>query len=114
MIYLGSLALYLFLTIVYDILGYTKNKWHWYYLLLLWFTIVSGFQYMVGTDITEYIYEYNNFYNKELRFDVGNYEGERQPGWVLLCYFCKQITNDITLLKFIQATFVNVSIFLFF
>ena len=113
MIYLTSLALCLFLTVIYDILGYTKNKWHWYYILLLLFIAVSGLQYMVGTDITEYIYEYKHFYN-ELRFDVGDVDGMRQPGWVLLCYVCRQITNDITLLKLIQAIFVNVSIFHFF
>lgn len=113
MIYLISLALCLFLTVVYDILGFSKNKWHWYYLLLVWFIFVSGFQYMVGTDIPEYIYEYNHFYN-ELRFDVGDIDGRRQHGWVLLCYFCRQITNDITLLKLLQAIFVNVSIFHFF
>lgn len=113
MIYLGSLALCLFLTVTYDILGYIKNKWHWYYLLLFWFIIVSGFQYMVGTDIPVYMDEYNKYYNS-LRFDVGAIEGKRQPGWVLLCYGCRQITHDFTLLKLIQSFFVNIAIFSFF
>lgn len=113
MIYIGSLALCLFLTVMYDILGYTKNKWRWYYLLLFLFIVVSGFQYMVGTDIPDYIDEYNHLYN-ELRFDVGDVDGKRQLGWILLCYLCRLITNDITLLKLLQAIFVNVSIFLFF
>lgn len=68
---------------------------------------------MVGTDIPVYMEEYDKYYN-ELRFDIGDYDGTRQPGWILLCYGCKQITDDFTLLKFIQATFVNIAIFTFF
>lgn len=68
---------------------------------------------MVGTDIPVYMEEYDKFYN-ELRFDVGDIEGNRQPGWILLCYGCRHITNDFTLLKLIQAVFVNYSIFSFF
>ena len=113
MIYIVSLLLCLYLVWMYDILGYTKNKWHWYYLLMAWFIAVSGFQYMVGTDILTYMEEYNEWYD-QLRFDVGDIEGKRQPGWVLLCYGCRLITHDFTLLKMIQATFVNVAIFLFF
>lgn len=98
---------------MYDVQGYTRNKWHWYYLLLIWFIVISGFQYMVGSDIPVYMEEYNDLYN-ELRFDIGQYQGSRQPGWILLCYGCRQITNDFTLLKLIQATFVNIVIFSFF
>lgn len=113
MIYIVSLIVCVFLAWMYDVLGYTKNKWHWYYLLMVWFIAVSGLQYMVGTDMLVYMDEYNKLYN-ELRFDVGDQEGKRQPGWVLLCYGCRQITNDFTLLKLIQATFVNIAIFSFF
>lgn len=113
MIYIGTLLLCIFLSWMYDVLGHTQNKWHWYNLLLVWFITVSGFQYMVGTDVIDYMDEYNCFYN-ELRFDVGTIEGKRQPGWILLCYVCRQITNDFTLLKIVQATFVNISIFSFF
>lgn len=113
MIYIASLLLCLFLAWMYDVLGYTQNKWHWYYLLMTWFIAVSGFQYMVGTDIPVYMEEYDKFYN-ELRFDVGDVDGKRQPGWILLCYGCRQITDDFTLLKLIQATFVNIAIFSFF
>ena len=113
MIYIGSLLLCLFFAWMYDILGYTKNKWHWYYLLMVWFIAISGFQYMVGTDMPVYMDEYNKLYN-ELNFNIGDQEGKRQPGWVLLCYGCRQITDDFTLLKLIQATFVNIAIFSFF
>ena len=113
MIYIVSLLLCLFLAWLYDVLGYTQNKWHWYYLLLVWFIAVSGFQYMVGTDMPVYMEEYDEFYN-ELDFNVGDIEGKRQPGWILLCYICRQITDNFTLLKIIQASFVNIAIFSFF
>lgn len=113
MIYIFSLVLCLFLAWMFDVLGYTQNKWHWYYFLMAWFMIISGFQYMVGTDIPVYMEEYDKLYN-ELRFDVGDIEGKRQPGWILLCYGCRQITDDFTLLKLIQAIFANIAIFSFF
>lgn len=113
MIYIISLILCVFLAWMYDVMGYTRNKWHWYYLLLVWFIILSGFQYMVGTDIPLYMDEYNQLYN-ELDFNIGEVESKRQPGWILLCYGCRQITDDFLLLKLVQAIFVNIAIFSFF
>ena len=113
MIYLFSLIWCLWLAWMYDVLGYTKNKWNWYYLLLVWFICVSGLQYMVGSDIPGYMESYQRDYYR-LRFDVGDIGGRHQPGWILLNYLCRQITDDFILLKFIQAIFVNVAIFSFF
>lgn len=100
---------------VYDVMGYAKAKWNWYYLILLWFIIISGFQYMVGSDMPGYVYEYNTYYDY-LRFDVGtaDVEGKRQPGWIILSYLCRCVSNDFLFFKLIQAIFVNTAIFTFF
>ena len=113
MIYLFSLVLCLWLTWRYDVAGYTKGKWCWFYLLLAWFICVSGFQYMVGSDTPNYMEAYQNNYNR-WKFDAEEMGGRYQPGWVLLNYCCKQITDDFVLLKLIQATFINVAVFSFF
>lgn len=113
MIYLISLLLCLFLAWKYDVCGYTKSKWNWYYILLVWFVCVSGFQYMVGSDMPGYMESYQRDYYK-LRFDIGDIGGRHQLGWILLNYCCRQITEDFIFFKFIQAIFVNVAVFSFF
>lgn len=115
MIYVFSIIACFCLAWVYDVMEYPKGKWNWYYLLLFWFIVISGFQYMVGSDMPVYVNEYNTYYDS-LRFDVGtaDIEGKRQPGWVLLSFICRQITHDFILFKLIQAIFVNTAIFTFF
>lgn len=113
MIYFVSFLVCIYLAWMYDILGYTKNKRNWYYLLLIWFICVSGFQYMVGSDMQEYVLSYENSY-KKIDFMVDEIGGRYQPGWMLLSYFCHQISNDFVFFKFIQAIFVNVAVFSFF
>lgn len=113
MIYIISLLLCLFLAWRYDVCGYTKGKWNWYYILLVWFVCVSGFQYMVGSDMAVYMKSYQRDYYK-LRLDLGDLGGRYQPGWILLSYYCRQITDDFVLFKFIHAAFVNVAVFSFF
>lgn len=112
MIYFFSLAWCLGLAWEYDVFGYTGNKWFWYYLLLIWFIGLSAFQYMIGSDIPEYMYFYQHNFTK-LQFG-DSYADSRQPGWILLNYCCRQITGNFVLLKTIQAVFVNVSVFSFF
>lgn len=113
MLYLGTLFICLFLAFHYDVRGNTKNRQHWYNILLIWFIAVSGFQYMVGVDIVRYVSKYDPYYST-LRFDVADMEGRIQPGWVLLSYCCRQLSDDFLLFKLVQATFVNFAIFSFF
>lgn len=108
-----SLIWCLFLTWIYDVLGNTRNKWQWYYLLLFWFIAVSGFQYMVGSDIPLYMDSYGKEYN-HLSFEIEELGGRYQPGWYLLNYICRQITDNFLLFKIIQAIFINIAVFSFF
>ena len=115
MIYIFSLCLCFLLTWYYDILGGTKYKQQWYSILLIWFILVSGFQYMVGTDMEEYIEKYRDFNSSlSIKTFFESAEDRQQPGWVLLSWICRQFTNDFLLLKLIQAIFINVAIFSFF
>lgn len=115
MIYLSSLALCLCLAWCYDILGCKKNKNVWYNILLVWFIFVSGFQYMVGTDIPIYVEKYQNFHSS-LSIDTFSSfsEDRQQPGWVMLTWLCRHFSDNFLLLKIVQASFFNIAIFSFF
>lgn len=116
MVYIISILLCVALAVVFDIIGYNKNKRLWYNVLMVWFILVSGLQYCVGTDIFEYIGFYKNFNTQTFRLsDFGYYmNDQKQPGWILLVYVCRLITDDIILLKIIQALFINIALFSFF
>ena len=115
MIYLFSLVICICLAWVYDICGYSKNKQVCYNILLIWFILVSGFQYMVGSDTELYMEKFKQF---PLDLSLGTFiersEDRQQPGWVLISWICRQFTDDFFLMKLIQATFYNVAVFSFF
>lgn len=116
MIYSLSILFCVVLAVIYDIKGCQKNKQIWYRILLLWFILLSGLQYCVGTDIFEYIQFYKNFNTSLFKLsDFGYYMNhQKQPGWIILVYLCRLITDDFILLKIIQAVFINVAFFSFF
>lgn len=116
MIYTASVFLCFVLAVVYDIKGYQKQKKLWYNVVLIWFIFVSGLQYCVGTDIFEYTNFFKNFNTKSFHLsDLGYYmDDQKQPGWMLLIYFCRVFTDDFIIVKIIQAFFFNVALFSFF
>lgn len=116
MIYIISLFFCVILTFVYDIRGCQKGKHIWYNVLLVWFILVSGLQYRVGTDIFEYIRFYQGFNTSTFRLSDLDYymSNQKQPGWIILTYVCKLITDDFIIIKLIQAVFINVALFSFF
>lgn len=96
-------------------MGRKLNKEKAYWGLLTWFIAVSGFQYMVGTDVVTYVKEYQELDPRTLSWEnIKDYNVQYQPGWMILCYLCRFITKDYVLLKFIQALFLNITVFSFF
>lgn len=116
MIYSLSILFCVVLAVIFDVKGCQKNKQFWYSVLLLWFILLSGLQYCVGTDIFEYISFYKNFKTSDFKLsDFGYYmDYQKQPGWIALNYVCRLITDDFILVKIIQAVFINVALFSFF
>lgn len=115
MIYILTLIVCIFLVWKYDWRGESRNKNQWFYGLLIWYILLSAFQYYVGSDMPLYIEKYA-YFNESLSLNsfVDN-AGERvQPGWLLLTWFCKLFTDDFLLMKIIQATFFNIAVFQFF
>lgn len=110
MIYLFVLILFLI-----PIIGEIKRKEFipkYYYFLCLVLVLLSGLQYRMGADIVGYMGEYSRF-DIDFSWNYISSRPLRQPLWVLLNVFCKSITDDFVLLKFIQAIFINVIFFWF-
>lgn len=116
MIYIFSIVFCLILAVIYDIKGYQKQKKFWYNFLLLWFILVSGLQYCVGTDIFEYIRFYKDFNPSTFHLSDFDYymDTQKQPGWILLIYICRTLSSDFFIVKLIQAIFINYAFFSFF
>ena len=115
MIYILSILVCVYCSIHFDVMGNTHNRKRVYRLLLIWFIAVSGLQYMVGSDTPNYMSNYK-ILNPDLISleNILNYDVRYQPGWMLLSYLCRFVTEDFLLLKILIATFLNISIFVFF
>lgn len=117
MIYIVTVVVLFFFSIYFDLPGHSRSKSAniCYYGTLIWFICLSGFAYNVGSDIPDYMYEYDRFSTYSIRSfkDIIDFEEDRQPGWVLLNYICHAITPNFVLLKLVISVFCNVVIFRF-
>lgn len=87
----------------------------YYWIIFVWFALVSGLSYNVGSDIVDYMNDYDDFssfWRVHVFSDIFDY-GNMRPGWVLLNVICSNICPDFLLLKLIIGVFVNYSIFRF-
>ena len=87
----------------------------WFWSMFTWFTLVSGLAYNVGSDIVDYMNDYDDFamfWRHHTFLDIFDY-GNRQPGWVLLNAVCAMICPNFLFIKLIIAIFVNLSVFRF-
>lgn len=115
MIYIITLLACVFCSIRFDVKGRTHNKEQAYRLLMMWFIGISGFQYMIGTDMESYMQWYQSLSLKNWSLqNLISDNKQYQPGWMALCCFCRFISDDFLLLKLVQATFVNIAVFSFF
>lgn len=115
MIYILSILVCVYCSIHFDVMGNTHNRKRVYRLLLIWFIAVSGLQYMVGSDTPNYMSNYKTLNPDLISLEnILNYDVRYQPGWMLLSYLCRFVTEDFLLLKILIATFLNISVFAFF
>lgn len=115
MIYIITLLVCVFCSLHFDVNGRTHNKELSYRLLLIWFIAVSGLQYMVGSDTPVYMDNYKFLDTASISWkNIVDYGVRYQPGWMLLNYICRFITENFVLLKITIAVFLNVAVFSFF
>ena len=114
MIYIIPTLLIFCLFLRYDLGNNQKGKMEWYYILLVLFVTIGGFEYNVGSDMPGYMYEYDSFNWNSIHSicDLTEFR-HRQPGWVLLNLIFKSISSDFALLQFFNALFFNTVFFIF-
>lgn len=113
MVYLLTIIVLLFGIFKYDVKG--KSNKSFLKVLIIWFAILSGFSYKLGTDILMYMSDFSSSYKGIFSWDSIEYyvQNRRQPGWILLCYFCYNIFGDFAALKIIHAIIVNWGLYYF-
>lgn len=116
MVYIITLVTVLLLALHFDIGGSKRYYYSFYYGILVWLIFLSGFQYMVGTDIPYYMEEYENLSLNDFSWDNLKYlsSERRQFGWMIFLYCCRFFTGNFFLPKLLQAIFLNIAIFTFF
>lgn len=114
MIYLVVLLLLLLLSFRYDINGKTEGRDLWYGVVLILFILIAGLRWRLGVDTPGYI---ETFYHKTFAIYNLTYDDlsiGKKPLWVLLNSLVFSLGGRFYIIQIIQATFVNVSIFLYF
>lgn len=115
MIYVFSILVCFFCLMYYDVMGKTYKRQQFFHGLLIWFIIISGFQYMLGTDMEAYMSWYKDLDIESFTLsDLISDNSQYQPGWLAFGYICRFISSDFFWLKLFQASFVNIAIFSFF
>lgn len=113
MIYIVVLILLLLLTINYDFSRKRKFSNKWFNFILLIFILIAGFRYKVGGDTQAY-YDY---YETVKNWDETNISellvGRFAFLWNVFATTCKSISEDFVVLQFVQAVFVNSTLFWF-
>lgn len=115
MIYLVLLLVILLGVVRYD---FSMNKPHhkevYYNYILLFFILMSGLSYKVGSDINAYMAE----------FSIMNYDtliganlfllANKQPLWLLFENICKTIADNFAFMKLVISIFVCITFFRFY
>lgn len=119
-IYIFTLIVLFILIFRFDLSGnetrFSKEYALSYKLLMMWFILISGFAFNVGSDTPGYMREYDDILSvtgKTLT-NLFSYKDQRQPGWLLVEFFCRSVSSDFVLFKLVIAFFSNWAIFRFF
>lgn len=68
---------------------------------------------MVGSDTPEYFLEFADF-KEDFSWDFLKGRDRQQPGWLLLSWFLRQITDDFIIMKLLLAVCYQIAVFSFF
>lgn len=111
MVYLIPLPFIFWGIYKYDYLGGHDSS-YMYKFLMLYFIIISGISYKVGSDVPEYMLEYNIINWQDIQ-NVG-FLSNRQFLWLLLENVCKELVPSFSFFKLIIAILFYLLTFSFF
>lgn len=115
MIYLFIFLLLLFCSYNYDVLNSQIGKNFTYVIICFVLIATATFRYRVGGDTLNYIWFHDyipDFFNIDFFNKIDGVKSE--IGWRFISSFAKIISDDFYWVQFIQSTFVNISLFVFF
>lgn len=113
MLYLFFIVICIYCIIQFDIKKKDKQGKKFFYFLLVYLIVLSGFSYRLGVDIitSEDKYrEVSDMSSMSWRY-LNSFYG-KMPGWIFFCTICKTIVSSFWFLKLIHAIIVNTLIFL--
>ncbi len=112
MIYFIILFYILFLSYIYDLRGYKKQRKFWYNATLIILIILSGLRYRLGIDTSRYM---NFFDSIPTLFSTqwSTFESRFDPLFLIFVSLAKTISSEFYVFQFIHAIFVNTVFFLF-
>ena len=115
MIYLIVLILLLILSFRYDINGKTIGRDQWYLAMLVVLIMIAGLRFRTTGDTMAYLYHFHHDYPDLLHIDLTRLDAFRhEPFWVLLNSSVKTLGGKFFVVQLIQASIVNILIFLYF
>ena len=100
---------------IYDYHQFKTNRSEVYYITLLFFILLAGLRYRIGSDTQDYECSFNSIpYITKLTFyyltEVSTYE----VGYTIFMSIVKTLFKDFSIFLLIQAVIVNYSVFTFF
>ena len=113
MIYLFVLSLLLCLSLRYDINGKRKYRNHWYFIMLVFFSLIAGLRWRVGVDTIGYLYSFHHVIPSIDKFSLKDFYVGRDPLWVLINSIVLTLGGKFYIVQIIQAVVVNTLIFVF-
>lgn len=113
MIFVVVFVFICYLVYKFDIKGQLYHRDLAFNLLLLLFIALSGFQFRIGSDISAYMYDFDQASWGDLNLSEFSLS-YRQPGWILWLNTCKCLIDSFVFFKFTIAVFVNIVLFYFF
>lgn len=116
MLYLTIFIVLLYLSYKYDYYHHTRGRKEWYMVMLITFILVAGLRYRLGVDSTRYEYGYLDLPTLSELFS-GNFDADDSHygmGYIFLNAIARSLSDDFTMMQFLQAIYVNVIIFWFF
>lgn len=83
-------------------------------IILLYIVFLMGFRYRVGLDTLNYMEGYQDLPNFR-SYELSNFIFYRyEPGYLVMCMICKEISNDFFMLQIFQSIILNTSVIYFF
>ena len=113
MIYLFIISLLILFIYIYDYKGALENRLECYFLCLIFFILIGGLRYRLGTDTV--VYQENFKYAPTLSelFSSRYIAQDDSYGYLLLSSIIKSTCDSFIILQLIQSIFVNCVIFYF-